>query len=134
MLIQIEGVDLPGLGYAPSPDSPGGYYNVHVAVQRRNVTGLVRVLRLIIERDRVALRTTSGEVQHVPDGLDDRTGELAGDEQWGADGVARPKIDPDRLGDQKLRLMARAAAADDGSSGFAVVFWVGRAVALPHWS
>ncbi|MGH3547224.1 MAG: DUF5990 family protein [Pseudonocardiaceae bacterium] len=36
VLIQIEGVDLPGLGCAPSPDSPGGYFNVHVAVQRRN--------------------------------------------------------------------------------------------------
>jgi hypothetical protein len=36
VLIQIEGVDLPGLGCFPSPDSPGGYRNVHVAVQRRN--------------------------------------------------------------------------------------------------
>ena len=36
VLIRIEGVDLPGIGCAPSPDSPGGYRNVHVAVQRRN--------------------------------------------------------------------------------------------------
>lgn len=36
VLIQIEGVDLPGLSCAPSPGSPGGYHNVHVAVQRRN--------------------------------------------------------------------------------------------------
>ena len=36
VLIRIEGVDLPGLGCSPSPDSPGGYHNVHVAVQRRN--------------------------------------------------------------------------------------------------
>jgi Family of unknown function (DUF5990) len=36
VLIRIEGHDLPGLGCAPSPDSPRGYHNVHVAVQRRN--------------------------------------------------------------------------------------------------
>ena len=36
VLIQIDGVDLPGLSCAASPDSPGGYHNIHVAVQRRN--------------------------------------------------------------------------------------------------
>jgi hypothetical protein len=36
VLIRIEGVDLPGLGCAASPDSPGGYHNVHGGVQRRN--------------------------------------------------------------------------------------------------
>lgn len=36
MLIRIEGVDLPGLGYVRSPKSPDGYHNVHVALQRRN--------------------------------------------------------------------------------------------------
>lgn len=35
-MIEIEGVDLPGLGCASSPDSSGGYHNVHVAIQRRN--------------------------------------------------------------------------------------------------
>jgi len=34
--IRIEGFDLPGRSCGPSPDSPGGYPNVHVAVQRRN--------------------------------------------------------------------------------------------------
>jgi hypothetical protein len=36
VLIRIEGVDLPGRSCACNPDSPGGYQNVHVAVQRRN--------------------------------------------------------------------------------------------------
>jgi hypothetical protein len=39
VLIQIDGVDLPGLECAASPDSPGGYHNIHVAVQRRNRRG-----------------------------------------------------------------------------------------------
>ncbi|MGI8751170.1 MAG: DUF5990 family protein [Acidimicrobiales bacterium] len=34
--MKIEGVDLPGLGCGASPDSPGGYHNIHVVVQRRN--------------------------------------------------------------------------------------------------
>jgi hypothetical protein len=34
--IRIEGSDLPGRSCGPSPDSPGGYHNIHVAVQRRN--------------------------------------------------------------------------------------------------
>jgi hypothetical protein len=33
--IRIDGFDLPGRSCGPSPDSPGGYPNVHVAVQRR---------------------------------------------------------------------------------------------------
>ena len=36
MQIRIEGSDLPGRSCDPSPDVPGGYDNVHVAVQRRN--------------------------------------------------------------------------------------------------
>jgi hypothetical protein len=36
VLIRIDGVDLQGLGCAGSPDSPGGYHNVHVAIQCRN--------------------------------------------------------------------------------------------------
>jgi hypothetical protein len=36
MRIRIEGFDLPGNSCNPSPDQPGGYRNVHVAVQRRN--------------------------------------------------------------------------------------------------
>jgi hypothetical protein len=36
VLIQIDGVDLPGLDCAGSPDSPAGYHNIYVAVQRRN--------------------------------------------------------------------------------------------------
>lgn len=35
-MVQIEGVDLPGLSCVPSPDSPSGYHQVHVGVQRRN--------------------------------------------------------------------------------------------------
>jgi hypothetical protein len=35
--IRIEGSDLPGLDCGPSPDSPGGYHNIHVGVQRRNL-------------------------------------------------------------------------------------------------
>jgi Family of unknown function (DUF5990) len=34
--IRIEGSDLPGRSCGPSPDSPAGYHNVHVGVQRRN--------------------------------------------------------------------------------------------------
>ncbi|HEX4243956.1 MAG TPA: DUF5990 family protein [Acidimicrobiales bacterium] len=36
MQIRIEGRDLPGSSCGPSPDSPGGYRNIHVGVQRRN--------------------------------------------------------------------------------------------------
>jgi hypothetical protein len=36
LLIRIDGVDLPGLSCAGSPESPGGYHNIHVAVQHRN--------------------------------------------------------------------------------------------------
>ena len=36
MLIRIEASDLPGRSCGPSPDSPGGYHNIHVGVQRRN--------------------------------------------------------------------------------------------------
>jgi hypothetical protein len=34
--IRIEASDLPGRSCGPSPDSPGGYHNIHVGVQRRN--------------------------------------------------------------------------------------------------
>jgi len=34
--IRIEASDLPGNCCGPSPDSPGGYRNIHVGVQRRN--------------------------------------------------------------------------------------------------
>jgi hypothetical protein len=34
--IEIQGHDLPGRSCGPSPDSPGGYHNIHVGVQRRN--------------------------------------------------------------------------------------------------
>lgn len=36
MRIRIDAVDLPGASCSPSPDSPGGYHRVHVAIQRRN--------------------------------------------------------------------------------------------------
>ena len=36
MQIRIEASDLPGRTCGPSPDHPGGYHNIHVAVQRRN--------------------------------------------------------------------------------------------------
>ena len=35
MRIRIEGSDLPGRSCGPSPDSPGGYQHIEVAVQRR---------------------------------------------------------------------------------------------------
>lgn len=66
VLIQIEAVDLPGLGCAPSPDSPGGYHNVHVAVQRRNrrdeLLGLTpgNATSATWTIDCVPVRTTSG--------------------------------------------------------------------------
>jgi hypothetical protein len=34
--IRIEGTELPGSSCCPSPDRPGGYRGVHVAVQRKN--------------------------------------------------------------------------------------------------
>jgi hypothetical protein len=34
--IRIEGSLLPGRSCGASPDSPGGYHNIHVGVQRRN--------------------------------------------------------------------------------------------------
>jgi Family of unknown function (DUF5990) len=39
MEVRIEATDLPGRSCGPSPDEPGGYHNVHVAVQRRNKPG-----------------------------------------------------------------------------------------------
>ena len=36
MRIRIEGSNLPGRSCRPSPDSPDGYHNIHVGVQRRN--------------------------------------------------------------------------------------------------
>jgi hypothetical protein len=33
--IRLEAFDLPGSSCGPSPDSPGGYHNIHVGVQRR---------------------------------------------------------------------------------------------------
>ncbi|HZQ79279.1 MAG TPA: DUF5990 family protein [Acidimicrobiia bacterium] len=39
MEIRIEASDMPGRSCGPSPDRPGGYHNVHVAVQRRNKPG-----------------------------------------------------------------------------------------------
>ena len=35
MRIRIEGYDLPGSSCGPSADSPGGYHNIHVGIQRR---------------------------------------------------------------------------------------------------
>jgi hypothetical protein len=35
-LIRIEASNLPGRSCGPSPDSPGGYHNIHVGLQRRN--------------------------------------------------------------------------------------------------
>jgi uncharacterized protein DUF5990 len=37
--IRIEASDLPGISCGPSPDSPGGYHNIHVGVQRRDRPG-----------------------------------------------------------------------------------------------
>jgi len=34
--IRIEGIDLPGKGCGPSPDSPDGYRNIHVGIPRKN--------------------------------------------------------------------------------------------------
>ena len=34
--IRIEAADFPGRSCGPSPDSPGGYHNIHVGIQRRN--------------------------------------------------------------------------------------------------
>jgi len=34
--IRIEASDFPGRSCGPSPDSPGGYHNIHVGVQRRS--------------------------------------------------------------------------------------------------
>jgi hypothetical protein len=34
--IRIEASDFPGSSCNPSPDSPGGYHNIHVGLQRRN--------------------------------------------------------------------------------------------------
>ena len=36
MQIRIDAIDLPGTSCGPSPDSPGGYHNIHVGLQRRN--------------------------------------------------------------------------------------------------
>jgi hypothetical protein len=39
MQIRIEASDFPGNSCVPSPDSPMGYRNIHVGVQRRNRRG-----------------------------------------------------------------------------------------------
>ena len=36
VMIRIEGFDLPGSSCGPSPDSPDGYGDIHVGLQRRN--------------------------------------------------------------------------------------------------
>jgi hypothetical protein len=35
MKIRVGGYDLPGPSCGPSPDSPDGYHNIHVGIQRR---------------------------------------------------------------------------------------------------
>ena len=36
MRIRIDATDFPGDSCGPSPDSPGGYHNIHVGIQPRN--------------------------------------------------------------------------------------------------
>ena len=66
--IRIEGSDLPGVSCGPSPDSPGGYANIHVAVQRRGHPD--DLLGLTSGDSRAAAWTIECTVTPVANGVD----------------------------------------------------------------
>jgi hypothetical protein len=68
MQIRIEGSDLPGLHCGPSPDSPGGYHNVHVGIQRRNVPD--ELLGLVPGDAASAIWILESMATPSPDGVD----------------------------------------------------------------
>jgi hypothetical protein len=66
--IRIEGSDLPGSSCGPSPDSPGGYQNIHVGVQRRG--RLAELLGLVPGDAPSADSTMDCTVTRTSDGID----------------------------------------------------------------
>src|SRR5437773_6978067 len=66
MQIRIEASDFPGISCGPSPDSPEGYRNIHVGVQRRQrrdeLLGLVSgdATSAAWSMDCIAVQSTSG--------------------------------------------------------------------------
>jgi hypothetical protein len=72
MRIRIEGVDLPGNSCDPSSDRPGGYFNVHVGVQRR---GKRDELLDVVPGDAPGVTwTLDAVVKSAPDGRADFSG------------------------------------------------------------
>jgi len=70
--IRIEGTDLPGSSCGPSPDRPGGYRGIHVAVQRKNKPA--ELLGLTPAAAPAATWTLDCVAKSRPDGTTDLTG------------------------------------------------------------
>lgn len=68
MKIRIEGYDLPGPSCGPSPDTPRGYHNIHVGVQRHGRPG--ELLGLTSASEPTAEWTFDCEVAGSPDAPD----------------------------------------------------------------
>jgi hypothetical protein len=66
--IRIEATELPGRSCGPSPDSPGGYHNIHVGIQRRNRRD--ELLDLVPGDAPSATWTIDCTPIHVPNGVD----------------------------------------------------------------
>jgi hypothetical protein len=66
--IRIEASDLPGNSCDPSPDSPGGYHNIHVGIQRRNRRA--DLLGLVSGDAPCATWTVDGAAVRLPTGVD----------------------------------------------------------------
>ncbi len=68
MRIRIEATELPGRSCGPSPDSPGGYHNIHVGIQRRNRRD--ELLDLVPGDAPSATWTIDCAPTHAPTGVD----------------------------------------------------------------
>jgi hypothetical protein len=76
MQIRIEASDFPGRSCGASPDSPGGYRDIHVGVQRRNAPD--ELLDMVGADVGSARWTLDCEVLRTPDGLGLRGRYLSG--------------------------------------------------------
>ena len=68
MQIRVEASDLPGTSCGPSPDSPSGYHNVHVGIQRRNRRD--ELLGVVPGNASSATWTVDCNVDRLPAGVD----------------------------------------------------------------
>jgi hypothetical protein len=76
VLIRIEGSELPGLSCGPSPDTPEGHQNVHVAVQGRK--GQQDLVGLVAGDVRSARWELDCEIVSPPPGADLRGPQIQG--------------------------------------------------------